>query len=94
MHWPQVEGLFAGVGRLLGPGGWLVLYGPFNYHGAFTSASNARFDAWLKARDPGSGVRDFEALDRLARAAGMVLAGDVAMPANNRTLCWRKEGDR
>jgi len=92
MHWPQVEALFAGVGRLLPAGGLFVLYGPFNYHGCYTSESNARFDAWLKARDPGSGVRDFDDLDRLARGAGMSLVEDVAMPANNRTLCWRREG--
>jgi hypothetical protein len=75
--------------RVLETGGVLVVYGPFNYNGAFTSESNARFDAWLKARDPASGVRDFEAVDALARAQGLVLQQDIAMPANNRTLVWR-----
>lgn len=88
--WPAVERMFAGIGRVLGAGGVLCLYGPFNYDGAFTSASNARFDAWLKARDPASGVRDFEALDRLARAQGLSLVEDVEMPVNNRTLVWRR----
>jgi len=88
--WPAVERLFAGVGRLLAPGGLLCLYGPFNYGGNFTSESNARFDAWLKGRDPESGVRDFEALDQLARLQGLILQQDVAMPANNRTLVWQK----
>ena len=72
------------------PGGVLAIYGPFNYDGTFTSASNARFDAWLKARDPASGVRDFEAVDALAAAQGLVLWQDIAMPANNRTLVWRR----
>jgi cyclopropane fatty-acyl-phospholipid synthase-like methyltransferase len=90
VSWPQVEALFAGIGALLPAGGVFALYGPFNYDGRFTSDSNARFDQWLKARDPLSGVRDFEALDALARAAGMTLAGDYAMPANNRTLVWHK----
>ncbi|PWB59169.1 MAG: methylase, partial [Nitrosomonadales bacterium] len=45
---------------------------------------------WLKARDPESGVRDFEALDQLARLQGLVLQQDIAMPANNRTLVWQK----
>jgi hypothetical protein len=75
---------------VLAPGGLVCLYGPFNYGGNFTSESNARFDAWLKARDPLSGVRDFEALDLLARQQGLVLQQDVAMPANNRTLVWQK----
>ncbi len=90
MSWPEVEQFFEGVGTVLAPGGVLTVYGPFNYHGAYTSESNARFDAWLKTRDPASGVRDFEAIETLARAQGLVLQQDVAMPANNRTLVWRK----
>jgi len=90
MSWPEVEHFFAGVGQVLEPGGLLAVYGPFNYNGAFTSESNARFDAWLKSRDPASGVRDFEAADALAGAQGLVLQQDVAMPANNRTLVWRR----
>ncbi len=90
MGWPEVEKFFDGVGEVLEPGGVLAVYGPFNYNGAFTSESNARFDAWLKARDPASGVRDFEAVDALARAQGLLLQRDVAMPANNRTLVWRR----
>ena len=90
MGWPAVELLFAGVGALLPRSGVFCLYGPFNYQGRFTSASNERFDAWLRERDPRSGVRDFEALEHLARDAGLVLEADHAMPANNRTLVWRK----
>ncbi|MFP5507298.1 MAG: DUF938 domain-containing protein, partial [Gammaproteobacteria bacterium] len=90
MGWPEVEAMFAGIGTVLETGGRFCLYGPFNYGGDYTSASNARFDQWLKARDPRSGVRDFEALSRLAEAAGLRLLKDYAMPANNRTLVWMK----
>jgi len=90
MGWPEVADFFRGVGAVLKPAGVLAVYGPFNYGGAFTAESNARFDAWLKARDPASGVRDFEAVDALARGVGLVLADDVPMPANNRTLVWRR----
>ena len=90
MDWGAVEAMISGVGWLLPTGGRFVLYGPFNYGGNYTSESNARFDGWLKARDPGSGIRDFEAVDGLAEKAGMVFEEDVAMPANNRTVCWRK----
>lgn len=93
VSWPAVECLFAGIGRVLAPGGILCLYGPFNYGGNFTSESNARFDAWLKGRDPDSGVRDFEALNALAEEQGMILLSDVAMPANNRTLVWQRIAD-
>ena len=90
MSWPEVEHFFAGVSEVLEPGGVLAVYGPFNYNSAYTSESNAHFDAWLKARDPAAGVRDFEAVDALARARGLILQQDIAMPANNRTLVWRR----
>jgi len=90
MSWPAVEAFFAGVGRCLQAGGVLLVYGPFNYDGQFTSDSNAQFDEWLKARDPASGVRDFEAVDALAQQAGLHLQQDYAMPANNRILHWQK----
>lgn len=90
MHWPAVQAMFAGIGRTLQTGGRFCLYGPFNYHGAYTSDSNARFDDWLKARDPQSGVRDIDDLAKLADAAGLQLMQDHAMPANNRTLVWEK----
>ena len=92
MSWPEVECLFSGVGRVLQVDGVFCLYGPFNYRGDYTSESNARFDRWLKARDPSGGIRDFEAVDGLARDAGMTLRKDYEMPANNRTLVWSKEG--
>jgi len=90
VSWPEVEKLFAGVGTVLQPGGVLAIYGPFNYNGQFTSPSNARFDQWLKDRDPASGVRDFEAVDALAREQNLILERDIAMPVNNRTLVWRR----
>jgi cyclopropane fatty-acyl-phospholipid synthase-like methyltransferase len=90
MSWPEVECFFAGVCRTLEAGGVFCLYGPFNYKGQYTSESNAHFDAWLRERDPLSGVRDFEALQRLAETAGLALEKDYEMPANNRTLVWCK----
>ena len=91
MSWPSVEAMFAGVGRVLAPRGILALYGPFNYGGKFTSESNEHFDGWLKSYNPQSGVRDFEALDKLAKVQGLDLLKDVEMPANNRTLIWRRK---
>lgn len=68
----------------------LAIYGPFNYSGAYTSPSNARFDQWLAERDPLSGIRDFEAVNALAESAAFFLLGDYGMPANNRLLVWRR----
>lgn len=90
MSWPEVVQCFDGIAEVLLPGGVVAIYGPFNYGGRHTSESNARFDAWLRTRDPDSGIRDFEAVDALARERGLVLQRDVAMPANNRTLVWAK----
>jgi hypothetical protein len=90
ISWPEVEGMFAGIARVLKAGGILCLYGPFNYEGKFTSESNAHFDAWLKLRNSNSGVRDFEAINRLAETHGLFLLRDVTMPSNNRTLVWQR----
>ena len=88
ISWPQVERMFAHIARALTPGGCVCLYGPYNYGGNFTSESNARFDAWLKNRDPDSGVRDFEAVNELAASHGLDLLRDIEMPSNNRILVW------
>jgi SAM-dependent methyltransferase len=87
--WKTVQSMFDGIASVLSPNGLLCVYGPFNYGGRFTAPSNAAFDAWLRRRDPASGIRDFEAVDRLAADRGMKLVEDVGMPANNRTLVWR-----
>jgi hypothetical protein len=92
MHWPQVEALFAGLPAVAKPGTVLAVYGPFRYGGEYTSGSNASFDALLQARDPGSGIRDFEAVDALARAAGFAHRADHRMPANNQLLVWKLDG--
>jgi len=89
MSWPQVERMMAGVASALPAEGVLAMYGPFHYGGKATSPSNAEFDAWLRARDPASGVRDFEAIVALARRHGLVLEEDNPMPANNRLLVFR-----
>jgi SAM-dependent methyltransferase len=89
MHWPQVEAFFAGLPAVAKPGAVLAIYGPFRFRGEHTSGSNESFDAMLRARDPGSGVRDFEAVDALARGAGFEFVADHPMPANNRTLVWK-----
>jgi len=66
------------------------VYGPFRYGGGFTTESNAAFDLDLKARDPASGIRDFEAVNELAEKQGLTLLADHAMPANNQTLVWKR----
>jgi hypothetical protein len=73
----------------------LFLYGPFKRGGKHSAISNAVFDSSLRERDAEWGVRDVEALERLAADAGLVLAEVVEMPANNLILTFArsKKGD-
>ena len=89
MSWSDVERLFAGLPGILTDDARLVLYGAFNYGGHHTSARNAGCLASLKSQGAHQGLRDFEAVDALARQAGLVLLEDRAMPSNNRCLVWR-----
>lgn len=90
MPWKTVEYFFEGIGEVLVKGGVLCVYGPFRYGGRYTSESNARFDQYLKQRDPLSGVKDFEDIDRLAKKQGLTFIKDYSMPANNQMLVWKK----
>ncbi len=90
MGWPEVQALFAGLPMAMTDDAMLTVYGPFNEHGNFSSDSNREFDASLKARDPRSGIRDIEAVHALAEGIGLWRVADIAMPANNRMLVWRR----
>jgi SAM-dependent methyltransferase len=88
--WTAAQGLMAGAARVLAPGNILYLYGPFKIDGRHTAASNAAFDASLRARNPESGVRDTVEVADLARRHGFALARQVAMPVNNLSLIFRR----
>lgn len=89
MPWRAVEAMFAGVACRLNPRGLFIIYGPFNYHGQFSSDSNRQFEQWLKSVDPERGIRDFEALQELAAENNLLLLQDYEMPANNHILVWQ-----
>lgn len=86
--WRVAEGLVAGAGRYLRQGGYLFLYGPFRRDGRHTADSNEAFDNSLRERDVEWGVRDVEAVAKLADAAGLSLVDIAEMPANNLTLVF------
>ncbi|CAH9018372.1 class I SAM-dependent methyltransferase [Candidatus Nitrosacidococcus sp. I8] len=88
--WEEVQSFFQRVGEILKPNGMICIYGPFRYHNTYTSVSNEQFDTWLKSRNPKQGIRDFEAVNKLAQIAGLSLQQDYAMPANNQLLVWQK----
>jgi SAM-dependent methyltransferase len=87
--WSATTALMGGVGRILCPGGVLLLYGPFRQDGQHTAPSNEAFDRSLRAGNPEWGVRDLEAVVTAASSAGLALEDVVAMPANNLCVLFR-----
>jgi SAM-dependent methyltransferase len=89
--WEATIGLVHGAARVLSPGGFLFLYGPFKREGRHTAPSNEAFDReFLKASNPAWGVRDLEAVAGLAAEAGFEAPQIVAMPANNLSVLFRR----
>ena len=91
MNRDQVEQCILRCTQCLKAQGHLIVYGPFNYNGQYTSASNERFDGWLKSRDPQSGIKHFEWVNEIAERSDLHLVNDITMPANNRILIWQRE---
>lgn len=88
--WTTAQGLIAGAARVLASGGLLYLYGPFREGGMHTAASNAAFDADLRARNPSWGVRDLEEITAFASLHGFEAPKKIAMPANNLSVLFRR----
>ncbi|MBF0658175.1 DUF938 domain-containing protein [Psychrobacter sp. NG25] len=90
ISWALVERLFALAGDALPTDGKLIVYGPFNEEGKYTSEGNQRFDAMLRAGNPDSGIRHKEDIVSLASEHHLQLNNTYAMPANNQLLVFRK----
>lgn len=90
--WESCIGLMRGAGEHLRPGGVLVTYGPYMVDGQHTAPSNEAFDAHLRGRDPSWGIRDVAAVAEQAEANGLRLAERIAMPANNFSLVFHRDG--
>ena len=88
--WEACVGMLRGAREHLRAGGILALYGPFRILGQHTAPSNASFDASLRQRDPSWGVRDLEAVARLASDQQLALYERVEMPANNQMLIFHR----
>jgi SAM-dependent methyltransferase len=84
--WAAALGLLDGAARVLGPGGRLILYGPWTLRGLQTAPSNLAFDADLKRRNPDWGLRNVEDFAQEAEKRGLLLDDQREMPANNRML--------
>lgn len=90
MHWKECKTLMKLLGRNLSEGAQVLIYGPFNEGGNFSSPSNAEFDQWLKSQDPLMGIRNIEDIVSNMKKNGFHLSRSYEMPANNRILLFLK----
>ena len=90
MHWKECKAFMKLLGNRLREGSRFIVYGPFKYGGEFTSESNAEFDRALKEGDPLRGIRSFEDVEANMVKNGFELVEDYEMPANNRTLVFKR----
>lgn len=90
MTWKQCKNLMKILGNRLREGSQVIIYGPFNYEGKFTSDSNYLFDQELKKQDPLRGIRSFEDINKNMKKNGFELFKDYEMPANNRMLVFTR----
>lgn len=90
MPWEAVIAMFEGVSSRLIANARFCLYGPFNINQQFTAPSNQQFDTRLRSEDPEMGIRDLESLVSLANKNQMQLEYQLAMPANNFILVFKK----
>jgi SAM-dependent methyltransferase len=88
--WSVAQGLLAGAGRHLAPGGHFFLYGPFRRDGVHNSPGNEAFDKGLRAENPAWGVRDTADLKKLGEANRLRLVELAEMPANNAILIFER----
>lgn len=88
--WQATLDLFAGADPRLRQRGAVIIYGPFKRNGQHNAESNERFDESLKARNPDWGVRDLVEVEQVAAQHGLFLREDIAMPANNTCLVFRR----
>ena len=88
--WEATIGLMKGAGFTLKEDGFLYLYGPYKKDNQHTAPSNIEFEEWLKAKDPRFGVRDMQDVVNEAQKNGLVLDAEVAMPANNFSLVFKR----
>ena len=87
--WAATDALCRGAARHLRTEGKLVLYGPYLENGT-AAQSNLDFDASLKRRNAAWGLRDLDAVTRVAAGHGLQRQQVVRMPANNLTVVFAK----
>ncbi len=88
--WSCCAGLMQGAARHLSAQGLLLTYGPYLEDEVPTAPGNLGFDADLRGRDAGWGLRRREDVEAVAAQAGLHLHERVVMPVNNLLLVWAR----
>ncbi len=88
--WSATVGLMRNTATLLPTGGLLFLYGPFRRYAAHTAPTNEKFDSDLRIQNPEWGIRDLEAVTKLAKDHGFSMLMAEAMPSNNFSVVFKR----
>ncbi len=88
----ETETLIAEAAQALAPGGVFVAYGPFLRGTSFASDGDREFHQSLRAQDAEIGYKSFEWVQSKQKAAGLVPAQPVDMPASNLMLVAQRPG--
>ncbi len=91
MPWECTPVLLQRAAERVRPGGLLVIYGPFRDGERFDTDSNRRFHQQLGSTDPAMGLRDIGQVRREAESCGWTSEAEIAMPANNRIVIFRRQ---
>ncbi|KAJ0182488.1 hypothetical protein K1T71_001857 [Dendrolimus kikuchii] len=83
-------GLFENAGLYLKHDALMITYGPYSKDGIIVPESNVEFDLSLRTRNPLWGLRDINDLKKVGEKNNLTLIDTVEMPANNKTLIWKK----
>ena len=77
---------------MLQEGGFLLIYGPFQIEGNFTTDSNKEFHETLSSAGVSEwGLKDVADLKKAAANHGLELKEQIDMPANNFSLIFGRK---
>lgn len=91
MSWSAVCAMIKGSARVLRPGGYLLIYGPFTQNGQHNAYSNEIFDRQLRSADSRQGLRDLNEIGIEAQGNRLRLIDLIDLPANNRIAVFKKD---
>jgi hypothetical protein len=86
------DGMMKCAEALLDDDGFLLIYGPFQVEGAFTTDSNKEFHQTLSSAGVSEwGLKDIADLKKAAANHGLELKEQIDMPANNFSLIFGRK---